>query len=85
MIGERMIKEGLWSAFFGSWYAIFIFIPLEAYIFYKAFTDSVILNYDIYVEKIKRFMIKYLPSFLLPEKYRKKRRKAYRRRNNKKK
>ena len=62
--GEKFVRDGVMSAFVGIWLAVFIFVPLEIFLFYKAATDSVILNYDYYSEVIDKIIKKITPHFL---------------------
>ncbi len=59
--GEKFARDGVISAFFGVWFPIFLFLPFEIYLFYKASTDSVILNYDYYKDSIDKIIKKVLP------------------------
>ncbi len=59
--GEKFARDGEISAFTGIWLPIFIFLPFEIYLFYKASNDSVILNYDYYKDLISKFINKILP------------------------
>ncbi len=71
--GEKFARDGSASAFFGIWLAVFIFVPFEIFLFYKASTDSVIVNYDYYVEVITKFIRKITPGFMRRRKFRKRR------------
>jgi len=66
-LGERLALQDKTSAFIGTWLAVFIFLPLEIYIFYKAATDSAIFNWDYYKDNINKFFAKYTPNFLRPK------------------
>ena len=50
-IGEKAVKEGSLSPIIGSWVAIAIITPIGMFLSYKAATDSVIFDMEIY----KRF------------------------------
>ena len=75
VLGERSARAGNTSSFIGVWLAVFIFVPLEIYLFYKAATDAVIVNYDYYVEIITKFIRKFTPNFLRRRQFRKIRKK----------
>jgi lipopolysaccharide export system permease protein len=47
-IGEKAVKAGDASAFFGMWVAIIILAPIGIFLSYKAANDSVIFDADIY-------------------------------------
>jgi lipopolysaccharide export system permease protein len=70
-LGEKIARDGSISAFWGIWFPVFIYLPFEIYIFYKASTDSAIFNWDYIIEIIKKYTKKYTPNFLLPPRYRK--------------
>lgn len=65
-LGQRFAIQGKVSAFMGVWSAVFIFIPFEIYIFYKALTDSAIFNWDYYKDRLNNLFNKILPKFLRP-------------------
>ncbi len=67
MLGERFAKEGVMPVWLALWLAPIIFVPIEAFIFYKALTDSVILNYDVYIEAFNKFIKRITPKFLTQE------------------
>ncbi|MBN2893369.1 MAG: LptF/LptG family permease [Bacteroidales bacterium] len=80
--GEKFARDGVMSAFVGIWMPILIFIPFEIYLFYKATTDSVILNYDYYRDVLDKFFKKFTPNFLRKKQYRTIRKKIKNRRRN---
>ena len=80
-LGEKFAKDGSMSAFSGIWLAVFIFIPFEIYLFYKASTDSVIINYDYYVEMVTKFIRKITPEFIKRQRFRRRRRRNQRKIN----
>jgi lipopolysaccharide export system permease protein len=53
-IGEKYVKDGDLSPVIGSWVAIFIITPIGLFLSYKAATDSVIFDMELY----KRFFTK---------------------------
>ncbi len=52
--GEKFSRELIWNPFIGMWVSSFILLPLGIFLSYKATTDSVILNTDFYIEKLKK-------------------------------
>lgn len=69
--GEKFARDGVMSAFAGIWLPIFVFFPFEIYLFYKAATDSVILNYDYYRDVFDKIYKKIKPNFIKKRQYRK--------------
>ena len=55
-IGEKSAKDGDLSPVIGSWVAIFIITPIGIFLSYKAATDSVLFDADVY----KRFFTRIL-------------------------
>jgi lipopolysaccharide export system permease protein len=53
-IGEKSVKAGSVSTFFGMWIAIIVLTPIGLFLSYKAATDSVIFDMELY----KRFFNK---------------------------
>lgn len=53
-IGEKSVRAGNVSTFFGMWIAIIVLTPIGLFLSYKAATDSVIFDIEIY----KRFFNK---------------------------
>lgn len=63
MTGEKMTREGTWSAITGMWYATFILMPIAIFLTYKATNDSNLFNAEWYftrLRKIKAFFNKSL-------------------------
>ena len=54
--GEKIAREGDITPFEGMWLSSFILFPIGLFLTYKASTDSVILNVDSYLEKIKQLI-----------------------------
>ncbi|MFI3316973.1 MAG: LptF/LptG family permease [Rikenellaceae bacterium] len=52
--GEKMAKEGTWSAIPGVWISTFILTPIAIYLIIKATNDSNILNTDWYRAKFEQ-------------------------------
>ncbi len=63
-LGEKMARDGVVSPALGVWLPVFIFMPFEIFLFYKASTDSVVLNYDYYREIFSKFFKKITPAFI---------------------
>ncbi|MFI3328700.1 MAG: LptF/LptG family permease [Rikenellaceae bacterium] len=66
LTGEKMAKEGTWSAVMGMWFSAYILTPVAIYLLYKANNDSALFDREFYVglykkgkaaieERIKRF------------------------------
>lgn len=55
--GEKFANKGVWSSFNGMWISTFILFPVGIFLTYKASTDSLIFNVDIYLEFLKRINI----------------------------
>jgi lipopolysaccharide export system permease protein len=58
LTGEKLVREGLWSAFTGMWIASIVLFMAGTFLTYKATTDSVILNTDTYINFIKQLFKK---------------------------
>lgn len=54
MFGEKLAKDGAWSAFQGMWLAVFILAPIAAYLTYKSTNDSNLFNADWYYDKYRK-------------------------------
>ena len=54
--GEKIAKEGTWSATAGMWLSTFILGPLAAFLIYKATNDSNLLNVEWYYNHVKKFV-----------------------------
>ena len=57
-IGEKYVKDGDLSPLIGSWIAIVIITPIGIFLSYKAATDSVIFDVDLYKKFFGRFLKK---------------------------
>lgn len=75
-LGEKLARDGAMSAFNGIWLAVYIFLPFEFYLFYKASRDSVLLNYDYYRDTFEKFFRAITPNFLRRKQYRSLRKKV---------
>ena len=63
--GEKMSKEGTWSALLGMWISAIILTPLAIYLSHKANNDSALLDIDWYIGRYKHYrdkMIEKLPK-----------------------
>jgi lipopolysaccharide export system permease protein len=54
IIGQRLVEEDTVSTFTGMWAATYVLFPIGIFLTYKATTDSVILNIDIYLVFLKK-------------------------------
>ena len=54
MTAKKFVTEGVWNATFGMWLSSALTFPIGIFLTYKATTDSVILNFDTYIDGIKR-------------------------------
>ncbi|MCD8185224.1 MAG: LptF/LptG family permease [Rikenellaceae bacterium] len=54
IFGEKLSKEGTWSAFAGTWLSTFVLIPVAVFLTIKATNDSNLLNGDWYYHQIQR-------------------------------
>jgi len=54
MSGQKMVEENVLGTFAGMWAASYILLPIGIFLTYKATTDSVIMNIDIYLLFFKR-------------------------------
>jgi len=54
LIGEKLIKEDFIPTSIGMWVPLGIMMAAGIFLFYKAATDSIILNIDIYYNFIKK-------------------------------
>ncbi len=82
--GEKLARDGVMTPFNGIWLGIYIYLPLEIYLFYKASTDSVVVNYDYYIDIITKFFRKISPNFLRRRQYKTLRKKAILKKEKKK-
>ncbi len=56
--GEKMAREGTWTAFQGMWVSSFILLPISVFLTYKATHDSNLFNTDWYYNKFKKVLDK---------------------------
>ena len=50
MTGEKSAREDVWNMFNGMWFSTFIFLPVGAWLTYKAATDSAIMSAETYTK-----------------------------------
>ena len=48
--GFKMAREGLWSAFEGTWLSSSVLLPLGIFLTYKAATDATLFNFEEYTK-----------------------------------
>ncbi len=60
LIGEKFAKELILPAWAGIWLSSAVLFPLGLFLTYKAASDSVIFNIDLYFEPIRKFFDKLL-------------------------
>ncbi len=58
IFGDKLAKEGTWSAFSGSWLSTFVLFPIAAFLTYKATNDSNLFNADWYRSRFKKIQEK---------------------------
>ncbi|MCD8072183.1 MAG: LptF/LptG family permease [Alistipes sp.] len=61
--GEKLAREGTWSAVGGMWLSSFILLPIAIFLVYKATNDSNLFNAEWYInlfKKIKNFFLSIL-------------------------
>ena len=56
LIGEKMAKEGITTAWLGMWSSTFILFLVGVFLTYKATTDSVIMNKETYSHFFKKIL-----------------------------
>lgn len=55
MSGEKTAREDVWNMVSGMWFSSYIFLPVGAWLTYKAATDSAIMTAEAYTKLFKRF------------------------------
>ncbi|MCD7969813.1 MAG: LptF/LptG family permease [Alistipes sp.] len=53
--GEKLAREGSWSAFSGMWLSNFILLPIAVFLVYKANNDSNLFAAEWYINVFKKF------------------------------
>jgi lipopolysaccharide export system permease protein len=56
--GEKMVKEGVLSAFAGMWLSTAILIPVGLFLTYKAMQDSQLFNAELYYRLLSKLKLK---------------------------
>ena len=54
--GEKLARDGSWNIWYGMWVSTMILSPLGAFLPYKANNDSVVFNFEVYVNFFKRLL-----------------------------
>ncbi len=62
LTGEKIAREDIVPPYFGMWLSSAVLLPLGIFLTYKATTDSVLLNSEIYFEYITKIFRKRLSS-----------------------
>jgi lipopolysaccharide export system permease protein len=52
--GEKFAKEEVWQPIAGMWLSTFVFLPIGAFLTFKATTDSKLLELDFYLSPFKK-------------------------------
>lgn len=55
IVFERLVYQQLFSAVFGMWFPLFVFLPIAVFLTYKAAKDSALFDFTLYAEQAKRF------------------------------
>lgn len=55
IVFERMVYQKIFSAVFGMWFPLFVFLPIAVFLTYKAAKDSALFDITLYTEPVKRF------------------------------
>lgn len=51
--GEKFVKDGAWSPFWGIWVSSFILFPIAIFLTYKSTNDSAIFNAEAYKKRLE--------------------------------
>lgn len=54
--GEKFAKEEVWPPFTGMWLSTFVFLPIGAFLTFKATSDSKLLEMDFYLSPFKKLI-----------------------------
>lgn len=57
--GEKFVKDGAWSPFWGIWISSFILFPIAIFLTYKSTNDSAIFNPDAYKKRLQPIVALY--------------------------
>ncbi len=69
IFGEKLAREGTWSAFAGTWLSTLVLFPIAAFLTYKSTNDSSLFNVDRYYflfRRIKAFFVSVFGKKSLP-------------------
>lgn len=69
LMGEKFVREDMMPAYIGMWISSAILLPVGVFLTYKATTDAVILNSNMYIEKFKKYLGLEKKAIPLDEKY----------------
>ena len=58
MTGEKSAREDVWSMFNGMWFSSFVFLPIGAWLSYKAANDSAIMSAETYTKFFNKLGVK---------------------------
>ena len=58
IVFERMVYEKVFSAVFGMWFPLFIFLPIAIFLTYKAAKDSALFDITLYIDSVKKIFKK---------------------------
>ncbi len=58
IVFERLVYEKLFSAFFGMWFPLLVFLPIAVFLTFKAAKDSALFDITLYTEALKKFFKK---------------------------
>lgn len=58
IVFERLVYEKLFSAFFGMWFPLLVFLPIAIFLTFKAAKDSALFDITLYTETVKKFFKK---------------------------
>jgi lipopolysaccharide export system permease protein len=57
--GDKLAKEGTWSALWGGWIPTLVLLPIAIYLTYKATNDSGLLNTEWYIIQYQKLKKRY--------------------------
>jgi lipopolysaccharide export system permease protein len=63
IMGERLAKEGTWTAVAGVWLPTLVLFPIAVYLTYKATNDSNLLNVEWYIIQYNKVKARLRPVF----------------------
>jgi lipopolysaccharide export system permease protein len=53
--GEKIVKEGVWAAFYGMWLSALVLTPIGFFLTYKAMRDSNLMSREFYFRTFNKF------------------------------